>query len=111
MLDAMIGSSTAHSPAISTSRSSESSTLAHQLAAMPECVMRQTTARAAATVGHRRREEPMAAILDAETRSDARPQLRIEDVEYQRQGGQALLARVYRPTGTGPYPALVQVHG
>ena len=49
--------------------------------------------------------------LEAETRPDARPGVRIEDVEYQRQGGRALLARLYRPAGTGPYPAVVQVHG
>jgi acetyl esterase/lipase len=49
----------------------------------------------------------MVATLDA----DARPSLRIEDVEYKRQGGPALLARLYRPTRTGPYPAVVQVHG
>jgi acetyl esterase/lipase len=35
----------------------------------------------------------------------------IEDVEYQRQGGRAMLARLYRPGGAGPFPALVQVHG
>jgi len=49
----------------------------------------------------------MATTLEADTR----PELRVEDVEYQRQGGQALLARLYRPAGTGPYPAVVQVHG
>src|SRR5256714_589454 len=49
----------------------------------------------------------MATILEAETR----PDIRVEDVEYQRQGGQALLARLYRPAGTGPFPAVVQVHG
>ncbi len=43
--------------------------------------------------------------------AEVRPALRIEDVEYQRQGGRALLARLYRPAGTGPYPAVVQVHG
>ena len=47
------------------------------------------------------------ATLEAETR----PTLRVEDVEYQRQGGRALLARLYRPAGTGPFPAVVQVHG
>src|SRR5438552_7634621 len=41
----------------------------------------------------------------------SRHDIRIDDVEYQRQGGQALLARVYRPAGTGPYPAVLQVHG
>ena len=43
--------------------------------------------------------------------ADTRPQLRIEDVEYQRQGGRALLARLYRPAGAGPFPAVLQVHG
>ena len=49
----------------------------------------------------------MATTLEA----DSRPDVRIEDVEYQRQGGRALLARLYRPAGAGPYPAVVQVHG
>src|SRR6266851_7684117 len=53
----------------------------------------------------------MATTLEA----DSRPELRVEDVEYQRQGGHALLARLYRPAGavssSGPYPAVVQVHG
>src|SRR5947208_14722919 len=49
----------------------------------------------------------MATIVEAQTR----PEIRVEDVEYQRQGGKALLARVYRPVGAGPYPAVVQVHG
>ncbi len=49
----------------------------------------------------------MAATLEA----DARHDVRIEDVEYQRQGGRALLARLYRPSGTGPFPAALQVHG
>src|SRR5438067_3254353 len=33
------------------------------------------------------------------------------DLEYQRPDGVPLLARLYRPTGTGPFPALVDVHG
>jgi acetyl esterase/lipase len=47
--------------------------------------------------------------------SAARHEVRIEDVEYQRQGGKAMLARLYRPSGpgnsTGPFPAALQVHG
>src|ERR1700686_140035 len=45
--------------------------------------------------------------------ADTRPGVRIEDVEYQRQGGRALLARLYRPAANsaGPYPAVLQVHG
>lgn len=42
---------------------------------------------------------------------DARHDVRIEDVEYQRQGGRPMLARLYRPRGTGPFPAVLQVHG
>jgi acetyl esterase len=57
----------------------------------------------------------MATTLETETRpephADRSPGVRIEDVEYQRQGGRALLARLYRPAGTGPYPAVVQIHG
>jgi acetyl esterase len=49
----------------------------------------------------------MTNTLDAE----ARPEVRVEDVEYQRQGGRALLARLYRPARTGPYPAVLQIHG
>src|SRR5712692_1122851 len=49
----------------------------------------------------------MATTLEAELR----PHIRIDDVEYQRQGGRALQARLYRPAGTGPYPAVLQVHG
>ena len=37
--------------------------------------------------------------------------IEIEDVEYQRQGGRALLARLYKPSGAGPFPAALQVHG
>src|ERR1700720_3785896 len=57
----------------------------------------------------------MATTLETETRpethADKSQAVRIEDVEYQRQGERALLARLYRPSGTGPYPAVVQVHG
>jgi acetyl esterase/lipase len=49
----------------------------------------------------------MATVLETETR----PAVRIEDVEYQRQGSRALMARLYRPAGAGPYPAAIQVHG
>jgi acetyl esterase len=33
------------------------------------------------------------------------------DVEYYRHGGEPLLARLYRPDGPGPFPAVVDVHG
>ena len=34
-----------------------------------------------------------------------------EDVEYQRQGGKPILARLYRPVGASGGPAIVEVHG
>jgi acetyl esterase len=34
-----------------------------------------------------------------------------EDIEYQRIDGEPLLARIYRPRGAGPFPAVVGVHG
>jgi len=34
-----------------------------------------------------------------------------EDVEYRREDGQSWLARVIRPVGDGPFPALLDVHG
>ena len=43
--------------------------------------------------------------------ADTHHSVAIEDVEYQRQGGRALLARLYRPSGPGPFPASLQVHG
>ena len=37
--------------------------------------------------------------------------IQVEDIEYARPGGTALLARFYRPGGTGPFPAVLEVHG
>src|SRR5579884_3815713 len=34
-----------------------------------------------------------------------------EDVEYLRRGDKSLLARLYRPQGAGPHPAVVEIHG
>jgi len=38
-------------------------------------------------------------------------EISVEDLEYQRVGDAALRARVYRPRGPGPFPAMVEVHG
>ena len=35
----------------------------------------------------------------------------VEDVEYLRHGDKPLLARVFKPKGAGPFPALVECHG
>lgn len=35
----------------------------------------------------------------------------VEDVEYLRHGDKPLLARIYKPRGTGPFPLVVDLHG
>ncbi len=35
----------------------------------------------------------------------------VDDVEYLRHGDKPLLARIYKPRGQGPFPALVECHG
>jgi acetyl esterase/lipase len=35
----------------------------------------------------------------------------VEDVEYLRHGDSALLARLFKPRGQGPFPAIVELHG
>ena len=40
-----------------------------------------------------------------------RYEITVEDVEYLRHGDKPLLARVYRPRGTGPFPLIVDLHG
>lgn len=45
------------------------------------------------------------AVLEQKTVYD------VDDVEYLRHGEKALLARVFKPRGEGPYPALVECHG
>jgi len=36
---------------------------------------------------------------------------KFEDIEFLRHGDLSLLARIYRPAGTGPFPAVVDIHG
>jgi acetyl esterase len=35
----------------------------------------------------------------------------IEDLEYRREGGEPLLARIFKPRAAGPFPLLVELHG
>src|SRR5262249_41471769 len=46
------------------------------------------------------------AILETKTQD-----FDVEDVEYLRHGDKPLLARVHKPRGEGPFPALVECHG
>jgi acetyl esterase len=46
------------------------------------------------------------AVLEART-----TEFDVADVEYLRHGDKPLLARVYKPRGAGPFPAMVECHG
>jgi len=51
------------------------------------------------------------AVLDAKTAAAKLTEYDVEDVEYLRHGDKPLLARMFKPRGQGPFPALVEVHG
>jgi acetyl esterase/lipase len=38
-------------------------------------------------------------------------EVKVEDIEYSRHAGTPLLARLYRPQGSGPFPIMVELHG
>ena len=38
-------------------------------------------------------------------------EITVEDVEYIRHGGTPLLARLFKPHGTGPFPLIIELHG
>jgi acetyl esterase/lipase len=50
------------------------------------------------------------ATLEAKTAA-ATTEFDVTDVEYLRHGDKPLLARVFKPHGAGPFPALVECHG
>jgi len=43
--------------------------------------------------------------------TERRPDIKIEDIPYRTMGDRALLARIYRPAGAGPFPAVIDIHG
>jgi acetyl esterase/lipase len=50
--------------------------------------------------------------MATDTRATQAPyEVDIEDVEYVRHGDTPLLARIFRPRGRGPFPAVVEAHG
>ena len=49
--------------------------------------------------------------MDAKTVDARTHEFDVQDVEYLRHGDKPLLARVYKPRGQGPFPALVECHG
>jgi len=58
-----------------------------------------------------------AALMPAAARAQGAPaahaahEFMVKDIIYQRSGGKERLARLYQPGGSGPFPALLQVHG
>jgi len=49
--------------------------------------------------------------MDAKTVDARTHQFDVQDIEYLRHGDKPLLAKVYKPRGEGPFPALVDLHG
>ena len=49
--------------------------------------------------------------MDAKIADTKTHEFDVEDVEYLRHGDKPLLARVFKPRGEGPFPALVECHG
>lgn len=45
------------------------------------------------------------------TATVTRHEIDVEDVEYLRHGNKALLARIYKPRGSGPFPLIIDLHG
>src|SRR5579862_9601850 len=52
------------------------------------------------------------AMLPAAARAEDKPyEFTVRDIVYRRDGDKQRLARLYQPAGTGPFPAVLQVHG
>ena len=49
--------------------------------------------------------------MDAKTVDARTHEFDVQDIEYLRNGDKPLLAKVYKPRGEGPFPALVDLHG
>jgi acetyl esterase len=50
-------------------------------------------------------------IASARAQANAAHEFMVKDLVYRRDGDRKFLARLYQPAGTGPFPALLQVHG
>jgi acetyl esterase len=54
---------------------------------------------------------PPLATAQAQEPDKSAHEFMVRDIVYQRFGGKDRLARLYQPAGSGPFPALLQVHG
>jgi acetyl esterase len=50
-------------------------------------------------------------ISPARAQGNGAYEFMVKDIVYQRASGKERLARLYQPAGTGPFPAVLQVHG
>ncbi len=53
----------------------------------------------------------MSATAEPVTTKRAAYDITVADVEYLRHGDKPLLARVYQPLGSGPFPMMIDLHG
>lgn len=53
----------------------------------------------------------MTSRIAAQAADAASHEFLVKDIVYSHSGGKARLARLYQPAGTGPFPAVLQVHG
>lgn len=53
----------------------------------------------------------MLPIASARAQGSAAYEFVVKDLVYRRDGDRKFLARLYQPAGTGPFPAVLQVHG
>ena len=56
---------------------------------------------------------PIAALSNGSARAQGNDanEFMVKDIVYMREGGKQRLARLYQPAGTGPFPAVLQIHG
>src|SRR5207247_2430240 len=54
---------------------------------------------------------PPGQLIDLQREEHMVYDIRIEDVEYVRHGDKPLLARLFKPRGSGPFPLMVELHG
>jgi acetyl esterase/lipase len=50
-------------------------------------------------------------VARARAQANAAHEFTVKDLVYRRDGDRKFLARLYQPAGSGPFPALLQVHG
>ena len=79
---------------------------------MKICIQRRSVLQASAAVfGAAIMPRLASAQAQAGSTGSAGHAFRVKDIVYQRAGDKQRLARLYQPAGSGPFPAVLQVHG